>query len=178
MKKIILFYLSMLILYSCGPSLQTFSDYDKAVDLSAYKTYSWLDVASIENKGVSPLYNKELNDKRIKEAVNKQMQLKRYQLNPDKAELQLHYHIIIENKTTEITEPIGVQYRPYSNTYRTSTYQYREGTLIVDLMDTKTNILIWRGWATDVITNTTRKDPEAAINNAITKIFESFPVGK
>ena len=103
------------------------------------------------------------------------MKLKNYREVPAKAELQLHYHIIVEDKTMVTTEPIGSQYHPYSNTYRTSTYQYREGTLIIDLMDTKTNTLIWRGWATDVITNSVRKDPEAAIQNAVAKIFQEFP---
>ena len=175
MKNVITFLITITVLTSCGPSLQVFSDYDKTADLSHYKTFSWLKLDAIEAKGSNPLYYNELNDKRIKEAVNKQMQGKNFQPFSNSTDLQLHYHIIVEDKTSTITEPIGTQYRPYSNEHRRSTYQYREGTIIIDLMDIKTNTLIWRGWATDVITNTVRKNPEAAIQNAIEKIFLQFP---
>ena len=178
MKKILIYSVIAILLYSCGPSLQFFSDYDKNINLSGYVSYSWLDLAAIEGKGMNPLYYNELNDKRIKEAVDKQMKTRNFQPFSTKGELELHYHIIVEDKTTVITEPIGSQYRPNPNNYRTSTYQYREGTLIIDLMDTKNNTLIWRGWATDVITNAVRKNPEAAINNAVAKIFGAFPAAK
>ncbi|MEP7165702.1 MAG: DUF4136 domain-containing protein [Ferruginibacter sp.] len=177
MKNFLLLSLITMLLSSCGPTLQVFSDYDKALNMSVYKNYNWLDLQAIESRGMNPLYYNELNDQRIKRAVDKQMQARNYSTASKNEGLQIHYHIIVENKTNVITEPVGAQYRPYSSGSRTTTYQYREGTLIIDLMDTKTNTLIWRGWATDVITNSVKKDPEAAIQNAVAKIFEVFPAG-
>ncbi len=45
-------------------------------------------------------------------------------------------------------------------------------------MDTQNNTLVWRGWATDVVTNSAGKNPETAIQNPVEKIFEVFPVVK
>lgn len=176
MKKIILYSFTALLLFSCGSSMQVFSDYDKDSNIGTYKTYNWLDLQSIEGKGLNPLYYNELNDKRIREAVNKEMKSRNYAMSDEKATLQIHYHIIVEDKIASTTEPAGYQYHPLSNLTKVNTYQYREGTLIIDVMDTKTNALIWRGWATDVITNTTRKNPEAVIQKAVEKIFTVFPV--
>jgi len=47
--------------------------------------------------------------------------------------------------------------------------------LIIDIMDVASNQLVWRGWATDVISEKSLKDPEQAINNAVREIFKKFP---
>ncbi len=73
--------------------------------MSDYKTYDWLDFAAIENKGQNPLHYNELNDKRIKDAVDKQMKAKNYRVVSNKGDLELHYHIVVEDKTTVISEP-------------------------------------------------------------------------
>ncbi|CAN5751404.1 DUF4136 domain-containing protein [soil metagenome] len=176
MKKISLFALTVLMLSSCGSTMEVFSDYDKQVNLAAYKTYSWPDLKSIEGKGMNPLYYNELNDKRIKDAVNIEMLARNYSLGNEKAALEIHYHIIVEDKIGSTVETAGSQYHPLSNLTKVNSYQYRQGTLIIDVMDTKTNTLIWRGWGTDVVTNAIRKNPEAAIQNAVMKIFKAFPV--
>jgi hypothetical protein len=53
---------------------------------------------------------------------------------------------------------------------------YREGSLIIDIMDEKSKNLIWRGWAVAPIDRT--YPPEQAdklINLAIEKVFRKFP---
>jgi len=69
----------------------------------------------------------------------------------------------------------GMLYGPYWEKNKTTVYQYREGTLIIDIMDVASNQLVWRGWATDVISEKSLKDPEQAINNAVREIFKKFP---
>ena len=58
---------------------------------------------------------------------------------------------------------------------RTNIYSYRKGTLIIDLMDPKTNNLVWRGWATAAIDTITLEQTEEIINRAVGKIFRGFP---
>lgn len=176
MKNFVLLAFSALILSSCGSTMEVFSDYDKQADITAYKTYNLPDLQIIEGKGLNPLYYNELNDKRIREAVNKEMQARNFSLSNDKAELEIHYHIIVEDKIESSIEPPRSQYHTLSNIPKVNTYQYRQGTLIIDVMNIKTNTLIWRGWATDVVSNSYRKNPEAAIQNAVKKIFKVFPV--
>jgi hypothetical protein len=51
------------------------------------------------------------------------------------------------------------------------------GTVVVDLVDTASNALVWRGVATDtLLTNPTPEKSEKRINKAIDKLFRGFPV--
>jgi len=51
---------------------------------------------------------------------------------------------------------------------------YTEGTLIVDLFDTASKKLIWRGSATDVLSGKPEKD-EKKVDKGVAKMFEHFP---
>jgi Domain of unknown function (DUF4136) len=176
MKKMLLLPLALMAFFiSCGPTVRVFSDYDKDVNITAFKTYAWLDAKAIEGKGINPIYYNELNDKRIKTAINTEMTARGYRLLDNNAELELHYHIVVEDKTTVTNEPWSYNFSPYWINRRVNVYQYREGTLIVDMMDKKTNMLVWRGWATDVITQSAAKDPQTAITKAVQAIYKKYP---
>jgi hypothetical protein len=162
------------ILTGCSPKIRVFSDYDPDYNLWAYKTFDWGQKVKIE-EGKNPLHYNELNDKRIKAAVEEQMTLLGYQLNSENPDLIVHYHIIIENKSTVVTEPYGYTYGPYWTRMNTNTDVYREGTLIIDLMDKKTQHLIWRGWAAVEIEGINPKKIDALIKTAVFKIFQKYP---
>jgi Domain of unknown function (DUF4136) len=55
-----------------------------------------------------------------------------------------------------------------------SPQQNVEGTLIVDLHDTKTQSLIWRGIAQDTLSNNGDKN-QKMVQNAISKMFKQWP---
>jgi len=55
-------------------------------------------------------------------------------------------------------------------------YSYKEGTLIIDLMDNKTKNLMWRGWAVrDIKESYSPKEVEELIEEVVSKIFRKFP---
>lgn len=178
MKNFISFILTTLMLSACSSSMEVFSDYDKGLDITKYHSFKWGVPKDIEASRTNPLYYNELNDKRIREAVNREMAVRNFNAANNTAELDIHYHIVVEDKLASYTETSGSQNHPTAFTPRIVNYQYRQGTLIIDLMDAKTNTLVWRGWATDVVTNAARKNPEAAINKAVGMIFKAFPNGK
>jgi hypothetical protein len=175
MKKNTLLFILVVGLAACNPTLQVSYDRDKSINIDDYKTYGWLDVKAIENRNNDPRYYNELTDKRIKAAVDKEMAGKGYSSVQAKPAMEMHYHIIVENKTTVISEPMGITYGDYWARKISTSYPYREGTLIIDIMDAKTNQLVWRGSGTDVITVEMTKDPETAINKAVKEILKKFP---
>ena len=61
----------------------------------------------------NPLYDNELNSKRIKAAVDKELMNKRYQLDSESPDLLVHYHIVIEDKSVVIRESDAHNYSPY-----------------------------------------------------------------
>ena len=56
----------------------------------------------------------------------------------------------------------------------TTTETYQTGTLVVDLFDTKAKNLVWRGSATDTLSDKSGKNIKK-LNDAVHKLFERFP---
>ena len=53
---------------------------------------------------------------------------------------------------------------------------YREGTLVIDVLDQKNNELAWRGMAQGILKNyDTGKEMQQDIDGAVTKILAEFP---
>jgi hypothetical protein len=50
------------------------------------------------------------------------------------------------------------------------------GTVVVDLFDTKTKQLIWRGAASDTLSNNSDKNIKN-LNESVDKMFKHFPPG-
>jgi hypothetical protein len=157
--------------------MKVYSDFDHDISLSKYKTFGWPDNRKLEANN-NPLYYNELNDKRIRNEVALQLKNKGYtyaELNPD---LKMHYHIVVENWATINPDPFGYAYDSYWLNRNVNRYEYREGTLIIDLMDPKTNTLIWRGWAVNFNDEKRPDQMEHQIKEATQKIFQKFPIHK
>jgi Domain of unknown function (DUF4136) len=172
-------FLLLLVAASCGPAIRVRTDYDPDFDLWQYKTFDWALKKNIE-AGKNPLYYNELNDKRIKTAVKEQLSSRGYSYSEDKPDLIIHYHIAVDDKSIVVPESYGYKYGPYYDRMRTSVYAYREGTLILDLMDSKNNNLIWRGWAVSILDDGTYEPEEIdkLIRAAVSKVFKEFPARK
>ena len=60
-------------------------------------------------------------------------------------------------------------------TSTTTEETYKVGTLIVDLFDTSTKKLIWRGSASDTLSDKSDKNIKT-LNSDVHKMFEHFPL--
>lgn len=160
------YFIPLLLLIGCSPELQVFTDFDRDVEVHRLTKYNWLPVQQIESRN-NPIDFNELTDKRIKTAVNEQLKDKGYVYSEDGAQLIVHYHVIIENKASVRTEPLGY--------YSLDTRRYDEGTLIIDFMDSRNCDLIWRGWAVSVLDDD-KAISEKLIRKAVNEIFKEFPM--
>lgn len=160
---------------SCSPQIRVYTDHDPDYDVKSFKTFDWHQKTNIE-LSKNPLYYNELTDKRLKEAIGKELTSRGY-LNSDRQpDLILHYHIVVDDQSVLVTEPFGCVYSPNWIHEQTHVYAYREGTLIIDIMHAQTNHLIWRGWAVSALDVLNDPDQtEDLINRAVEKIFKRFP---
>lgn len=173
MKGIITFLFAALFA-ACSPQISVFSDQDPEYDLSTYETFHWGEDPEIE-EGKNPLHYNELNDKRIKTAVQAEMSARGHRFQAESRELILHYHIIVDNQSVVTTEPLGYRYGPYWTRMNTNIYSYREGTLIIDVMDGQTQNLIWRGWAVMEVSGIDPEKIDGLIKTTVAKIFTKYP---
>lgn len=164
----------LLIAVACSPNVRVYSDHDPDYHVENFNTFDWAQKTNIEaNK--NPLHYNELNDKRIKSAILHELTSRGYTRSETNPDLVIHYHIIVDDQSVVTTEPLGYRYGPYWMRTKTNIYPYREGTLIIDLMDPKSNALVWRGWATAGLDMITPEQTEEIISRAVYKIFKRFP---
>jgi hypothetical protein len=161
--------LMLAALVACSDQITVRTDYDKSVKIATYSSFAWLDKEAIEERN-NPLYYNELNDRRIREATVAQLTGKGYVLDPAAPRLKVHYHIVIEDKTQVRSDT----YSPYWIKSERDVYTYREGTLIIDLMDGQNEMLLWRGWAISALSDTDQMSDDL-IREAVAKIFEKLP---
>lgn len=162
----------LLLLFSCSNELRVHTDFDRSVSIQRLTNYDWLSLNQIESRN-NPILLNELTDKRIKAAVDLQLKEKGYVKSETSAQMIIHYHIIVENRTGSPTEPIGYSYGRYWLDKELDSYRYEEGTLIIDFMDSRNCDLIWRGWAVSVLDEDVIT--EELINEAAAEIFKKFP---
>jgi hypothetical protein len=187
MKKIILVFTVALLMFTSCSSLQVMSDYDKTVDFSQYKTYSYYGWAKNSDK----LMN-ELDKKRIEKAFADEFNKRGLHFVQEGGDLVVSLYIVTEQKqqTTATTTTMGGRgyygggYYGYGpgwgwgsgmSTTSYHTYDYTEGTLICDVFDAKEKKLIWEGIGKGTIDdNPSNRD--VTIPKAITKIMAQYPV--
>ena len=163
--------LSLIIGFIGCTSITVKSDYDREVNFAKYKTYKWMPAPQKRGpRGIAP---NSLLDKRIKRAVEGELNAKGYQqIMVGKPDILLTYHTAVRQKV----DVSAVDYGYWRGRYRgrtVTTYRYKEGTLILDFVDPKMKQLVWRGWAIGVVGN--REEAEEKINKSVKKILDKFP---
>jgi hypothetical protein len=166
--------LPSLLLLACSPTIATYTDHDPAYEVSGFTTFDWSDKTDVE-AGKNPLFYNELNDKRIKDAVEKELTRRGYIRSENHPDRLLHYHIVVDDESVLAPEPYGYFYGPYWMRARMHVYTYREGTLIIDMMDSQTKDLVWRSWATATLDMISENKVDDVINRAVGKMFKGFP---
>ncbi|WP_460894702.1 DUF4136 domain-containing protein [Rufibacter soli] len=172
---------------SCASSYNVATDFDKATDFQAYKTWRWYQDQPVAKDSANRRYTTFL-DKRVKNAVEAEMQRRGFTkaTGKEKPDMLLAYDFTIENQQRLRPDFISVPsigygywygYRyayTYNRLYNTTTVQdYQEGTLILDVVDAKTNELIWRG--TSATSANERSLNDERVQKIVSSILAKFP---
>lgn len=164
-KSVIIFALTTIIFMTGCSSVQVETDYNREVDFSKYKTYRW--IPHVKGTEDNPLMNDPLITGHVKSAVNAEMAKKGFTLieegHPD---FLMAYYFTARNRV-DVTHYYGYWYPS------TNVYHYREGTLIIDIVDRVDKQLMWRGWATDVLQD--RSKIKSQIDYSVQKLLKKYP---
>jgi len=188
MKKYLLLLIALpLFIASCNVT-KTIVDYDPVVDFTQYKTYSFLPW----NKQSGELLTAK-DKKRFREALVFELQKLGYQRVEGKADLAVNLLLIIDQKTGTATyndfyssgPAVGYYYGPWgynnpggvSSVATMHSYDYEEGTLIVDLLDVKKKQLAWQGIAKKTL-KSQKKGDGSTIKEVMAKLFADFPIAE
>ena len=172
MKAIHAFFVLFLMgfVVSCSTIYGVQYEYDKQADFKSLKTYDWMTVPETANIDI-------LNVERVKKAVNAELQAKGLMMTSNNPDFLIAEHLGKKDKV-QVTN-WGYNYDQYGmdlGPQGVDTYQYEEGSLILDFVDAKSKKMIWRGVAKAEINNTdTPEKTEKLINEAVQEILKNFP---
>lgn len=154
-------------------SLSVTTDHDPTADFSQYETYGYA--------SQDPANPQSLLDAALNRSIDSEMERKglRKSDSPDIAVVtQASVNEVVTGATVNHWNSGGWGwYDGWGGGFGTSTVsynRYNQGTLVLDLVDTAQNKLVWRGIAEKAV------DPNAPINQEeldeiVTKLMESFP---
>ena len=145
----------------------TTTDYDHSADFSHYKTYSWGKVKTANG----------LWDERVKSALASQLAAKGLTEVASRGDVVVAARDAIHNEQQLNTFYDGFGGRRRFGGMGTSTTtvdNYKVGTLIVELFDGTSKTLIWRGSASNTLSNNADKNIKSLDKN-VQKMFEHFP---
>lgn len=157
-------------------------DWDQDAQFGAYKTFAWMPDSSIarsapRSNADAAIKNNDLLDRRIRRAVEEELIAKGFTKAEGTGDFMVAYHVGSADKIS-ITD-WGYGYGgPYWGGYGRDidVYQYQQGTLILDLIDTNAKELVWRGTATKPLDD--RPTPESidrTVNTVVGTLLKRFP---
>ena len=148
---------------------------DPGVDLTKYKTYAWSKGTGSANPIVSAM---------VTAAVDEQLAAKGIQ----KVDTDPDLTVVVFGSTDSDMHVSNPSWSPSLNSIATGvavgsqSWLVTKGTLVVDLLDSKTKNSVWRGQATQTLdrgpTGDKAKDAknvEKPIKNSVKKMFKQFP---
>lgn len=161
---------SFLFLAGISFAQQVNTDYDRAANFSQYKTYSWEKIKTRDALDVD----------RIKSAVNSTLQAKGWTQVDSGGDVSIVAMEMMHDEQTLNTFYDGFGggwgwrgFGDFGNA-TTTTQTYTVGTLVIDLFDTKSKKLLWRGTASDALSNNSGKNIKK-LDKGVEKMFRHFP---
>jgi len=182
-------------LSACAPQVNV--EQRANVNFSRYRTYDFAETEVKTSGDRNPLLRSPITQDRIKQAISGELGkrgLQQVERNPD---FLVTTHTFVEQaeRTVYDTQPAAGFAYPYAVSYRGGflpvnygywygpsyystprTEQYREGTLVIDFIDRRTNNLVWRGSVADPIDDAGRLGSEFSKNAK--EILDKFPVAE
>ena len=173
LQKVVFVWMGMMILFASTVSAQQVkTDYDRSANFGQYKTYSWEQVKTKDALDVD----------RVKSAVNAALAAKGWSQVDSGGDVS-----IIAVETTQNQQSLNTFYDGFGGGWgwrrfggggfgeaTTTTETYKVGTLVVDLFDTKTKKLLWRGTSSDTLSNNSETNIKN-LDKGVEKLFKQFP---
>lgn len=151
-------------------------DFDRRVNWSDYHTYAWIPGAQ-ESTGDRRLDN-SLIDARIRTAIDAQLRSKGYTSIPSETpEFLVAYHIGLKDmmKGSSTQNYIGdVAHGTYTTV--SDIQPYKEGTLLIDIVDAVSKQVVWRASAlAEVEEDLTPKERDKRMSSIVRAMLSHFP---
>ncbi|MCC9623960.1 DUF4136 domain-containing protein [Thalassospira sp. MA62] len=168
------------LLSACATGPRVYTDHDPAADFGQFQTFAFLETAG---QNLEKQYT-TLAGQRIEDAISAALEARGYRVDIRNPDLLINFDLKTQDKTR--TSPpmyVGGYYG-----YRSGMYvgwpgyiepgyvdNYTEGTLTIDVVNRRTNQMVWEGTAIARVTNDMRKAPNESVRSAVASIMAQYP---
>jgi hypothetical protein len=169
--KSVLMIIFTIVISGCT-GIRVSSDFDRKADFSKYKSFNF-------SKEVDKVTLNDLNRRRLKDAITREMESKGFQISttPD-----VLVNAFVKGRTkytaTATTNSFGGPFMYMRGWGTSNTYvdvnKSIEGTLFIDLIDVVEKKMVWEGVAEGLV-NPRTETREDKINSVVGTIFSNFP---
>jgi Domain of unknown function (DUF4136) len=141
-------------------------DYDHSENFTRVKTYSWSKVSTANS----------LWDKRVEDSIDRELTAKGWTKVPSGGDVQL-----VAAEKNSVHQEFDTYYDGFGGRRfgrmgesTTSVDSYKVGTLIVSMLDSRSNQLVWRASTSSDLSGNPSKDAKK-LNKDVDKMFKQFP---
>ena len=187
--QLLLLGLCFLLLSGCASTVDVTTDYDRTANFSQYQTFSFYQDRPTQPRDASGDFDTSM-DLYLRNAIRQSLSNQGLRYDTSDPDLKVAYDVAVDTEVavnTNYTYPPGFGYgysywygyrynygfSRFPTTYKTIN-QYREGTVVVDLINPDTNELVWRGIGEAAVDMRGDIDQER-INTIVMDILEEYP---
>lgn len=171
-----------LLITSCasGPNIRT--DTAPNTDFSSYRTFGFMPELATDKAGYTTLITQH-----FKHSITREMTNRGYTYSETNPDLLVNFNSNVESRSETRTMPAATMHYGYYS-YRRGLYtsfpvyttdvdtiHYKVGTVNIDLVDSAKKQLIWEGVSEGTLKKKDLAQPQAAIDNVVSLVFEKFP---
>lgn len=153
------------------------SHVQRDIDFGRYRTYDWGPADALPTGDPrldnSPFFKDHLQGAVERNLAGRGLELASAAGAPD---LLIHYHANVQQRidVNRVDRKYGYC---YGEDCGVRVVEYEAGTLVLDVVDARTNRVVWRGWAQASLEGVIDNQERMArmINEAVTRMLERFP---
>lgn len=167
---------SALAAAGCATTMNVSSHVARSIDFAQYRTYDWGPADALPTGDPRLDENPFFRD-HVQGAVEQQLAARGFKGSTSGTpDLLIHYHASIDwrIKANLIDRDYGYC---ATDDCPGGVIEYEAGTLVLDIVDTRTNRVIWRGWAEDSVESILNNQDRMArqIDEAVRRMIEMLP---
>ncbi len=181
MWKTTLAALGLVLLSGCMRA-QIKYDYDARADYASFRTFDWM-AAPKRAKDKAVKTDNAIMERRVKGAIERELVARGFKVEPTlDPDFLVTYYPVYTNRHYRTATHVGMGwgYRPFrgvrTGVVMSKQHTYTEGSIVVEIVDFKTNQLVWQGAAVGALTGIqSAEEAEATVNREVPRLLAGFP---
>jgi hypothetical protein len=176
LRKMLLIGILASIMVACASSLRITTNTNPTTDFASFETYNFMPVLGTDRpNGVqTPL------SAMLMSAMSREMSSRGYQRSDD-PDLLINFFVNTEERMDVRQVPAPNTFHDYRfnryatwGGYRTEVRRYTRGTLAIDLVDARQNLLAWEGIAQQRLDGSARQITQELVDDVVRQLMAEF----